>query len=47
LKSNEIERLIKYELDNVVQDLSVKGAFDPIVKQAREEWEKAHGTQEK
>jgi translation elongation factor EF-1beta len=45
LKSNEIERLVKYELDNVIQDLSVRGAFDPVVKQARLEWEKAQGTQ--
>lgn len=44
LKGNEIERLIKYELDNVVLDLSAKDALDPIVKQARLEWEKEQGT---
>ena len=45
LRSNEIERLIKYELDNVVQDLSMKDALEPIVKQARLEWEKEQGAQ--
>ncbi len=45
LKSTEIERLVKYELDNVIIDLSVKSALDPIVKQARLDWEKQQGTQ--
>jgi len=42
LSAREIERLVKYELDNVILDLSAKNALDPIVKQARLEWEKAH-----
>jgi len=41
LKSSEIERLVKYELDNVILDLSAKNALDPIIKQARLEWEKS------
>jgi hypothetical protein len=45
LKSTEIERLVKYELDNVLIDISAKGALDPIVKAARVEWEKQQGTQ--
>lgn len=44
LTASEIERLVKYELDNVVLDLSAKGALDPFVKQARAEWEKQQGT---
>ena len=42
LSAREIERLVKYELDNVILDLSAKNALDPIVKQARIEWEKEH-----
>jgi len=40
LSKGEVERLVKYELDNVVNDLSEKGALDPIVKQAKLEWDK-------
>jgi len=46
LRSTEIERLVKYELDNVIIDLSAKDALNPIVKQARVEWEKQQGTQQ-
>jgi hypothetical protein len=45
LSSSETERLIKYELQNVVNDLSEKNALDPIVKQAKIEWEKQQGSQ--
>ena len=45
LRSNETERLIKYELQNVINDLSEKNALDPIVKQAKIEWEKQQGNQ--
>jgi hypothetical protein len=45
LRSMEVERLVKYELDNVIIDLSAKGALDPIVRQAKVEWEKQRGTQ--
>src|SRR3990170_2592804 len=45
LRSDEVERLVKYELDNVIKDLSEKNALDPIVKQATIEWDKQQGTQ--
>ena len=45
LRSNETERLIKYELQNVINDLSEKNALDPIIKQAKLEWEKQQGSQ--
>jgi hypothetical protein len=45
LRSSEITQLVKYELQNVINDLSEKDALDPIVKQARLEWEKQQGTQ--
>src|SRR3972149_11644268 len=45
LRSSEIERLVKYELDNVIIDLSGKNALDPMVKQARVWGEKQQGTQ--
>ena len=44
LRSNETERLIKYELQNVINDLSEKNALDPIIKQAKLEWEKEQGS---
>jgi hypothetical protein len=43
--SNEVERLVKYELNSVVADLSEKNALEPIVKQAKLEWEKQQGPQ--
>ena len=43
LKPIEIERLVKYELDNVILDLSANNALDFIVKKARVEWEKKQG----
>ena len=43
LKPIEIERLVKYELDNVILDLSANNALDSIVKKARVEWEKKQG----
>jgi hypothetical protein len=45
LMSNEVERLVKYELNSVVADLSEKNALEPIVKQAKLEWEKQQGPQ--
>ena len=45
LRSVEVERLVKYELDNAILDLSAKNALDPIVKQARLEYEKEQATQ--
>ncbi len=40
LKSGEIEKLVKYEIDNVAADLSEKKMLDLIVKQVKLEWEK-------
>ena len=45
LRSNEVAQLVKYELNSVIADLSEKNALDPIIKQARMEWEKEQGTQ--
>ena len=43
LKPNEINQLVRYELNNVIGDLSEKNALDPIINQARLEWEKQQG----
>jgi hypothetical protein len=40
LKTNEIERLVKYEIDNVAADLSDKSILDPIIAQVKASWEK-------
>ncbi|HIJ09101.1 TPA: hypothetical protein HA274_07220 [Candidatus Bathyarchaeota archaeon] len=40
LRPNEIENLVKYELDNVAGDLSEKEAQSPIINQVKLEWEK-------
>jgi hypothetical protein len=40
LRSTEIESLVKYELDNVANDLSEKNNQLPIISQVRIEWEK-------
>jgi hypothetical protein len=42
LRANEIDRLVKYEIDNAIFDVSEKEAKDAIIKQARTEWEKTH-----
>jgi len=42
LRANEIARLVKYEIDNAIQDVSEKESKDAIIKQARMEWEKDH-----
>lgn len=44
LRSSEISQLVRYELNNVVGDLSEKNAFEPIISQAKLEWEKQQGT---
>jgi hypothetical protein len=38
LKTNEIENLVKYEIDNVVGDLSEKNALSLIINQVKLEW---------
>ena len=42
LRANEIARLVKYEIDNAIMDVSEKESKDAIIKQARIEWEKDH-----
>jgi hypothetical protein len=42
LRANEIARLVKYEIDNAIIDVSEKESKDAIIKQARTEWEKDH-----
>ena len=42
LRANEIARLVKYEIDNAIQDISEKESKEAIIKQARIEWEKDH-----
>jgi hypothetical protein len=42
LRENEIARLIKYEIDNAIMDVSEKESKDTIIEQTRKEWEKDH-----
>ncbi len=42
LRANEIARLVKYEIDNAIIDVSEKESKDAIIKQTRIEWEKDH-----
>ena len=44
LRSSEIENLVKYELDNVANDLAEKSAQLPIIIQVKQEWEKRQTT---
>jgi len=46
LRSNEIAALVKYEIENAIHDVSEQGSKDAIIKQARQEWEKQHSTQQ-
>lgn len=39
LKSNEIENLVKYEIDNVASDLLEKTALFSIINKVKLEWE--------
>jgi hypothetical protein len=45
LRRNEIERLIKYEIENAIIDVSEQSSKEAIIKQARTEWEKEHKTE--
>ena len=47
LRSIEVSSLVKYELDNVIADLSEPKSIDSIIKQTRLEWEKLHETKQK
>jgi ABC-type Zn uptake system ZnuABC Zn-binding protein ZnuA len=42
LRANEIARLVKYEIENAIQDVSAQDSKDAIIKQTRIEWEKTH-----
>ncbi len=40
LKPNEIVSLSKYELNNVIMDLTAQANIDNVIKLVREQWEK-------
>jgi ABC-type Zn uptake system ZnuABC Zn-binding protein ZnuA len=42
LRANEIARLVKYEIENAIQDVSEQNSKDTIIKQTRIAWEKTH-----
>ena len=45
LRANEITRLVKYEIENAIQDVSEPNSKDAIIQQAKAEWEKQHKAQ--
>jgi hypothetical protein len=47
LRPIEVMSLVKYELDNVIVDLSEPNSIDSIIKQTRLEWEKLQETKQK
>ena len=47
LRPIEVASLVKYELENVIVDLSESNSIDSIIKQTRLEWEKLQETKEK
>jgi hypothetical protein len=42
LRPTEIASLVRYEIDNVIQDASEPSSKDSIIKQAKLEWEERH-----
>jgi ABC-type Zn uptake system ZnuABC Zn-binding protein ZnuA len=42
LRDNEITRLVKYEIENAIHDVSEPDSKDAIIKQAKLEWENQH-----
>jgi ABC-type Zn uptake system ZnuABC Zn-binding protein ZnuA len=46
LRDNEITRLVKYEIENAIHDVSEPDSKDAVIKQAKLEWEKQHKTQQ-
>lgn len=42
LRSSEIASLVKYEIENAIQDVSERDSKDAIIKRAKIEWEKQH-----
>ena len=47
LRPIEVASLVKYELENVIVDLSEPNSIDSIIKQTRLEWEKLQETKQK
>lgn len=47
LRPIEVASLVKYELENVIADLSEPNSIDSIIKQTRLEWEKLQETKQK
>jgi len=47
LRQVEVTSLVKYELENVMTDLSEPNSIDSIIKQTRLEWEKLQETKQK
>ncbi len=45
LRANEIARLVKYEIENAIFDVSEQSSKDAIIQQAKVEWEKQHKTE--
>jgi hypothetical protein len=45
LRDNEIARLVKYEIENAIHDVSEPDSKDAIIKQTKLEWEKQHKPQ--
>ena len=45
LRANEITRLVKYEIENAIQDVSEPKSKDAIIQQAKLEWKKQHKAQ--
>ena len=46
LRPVEIASLVKYEIENAIQDVSEQKSKDAIIKQAALDWEKQHNTQQ-
>jgi len=45
LRANEIARLVKYEIENAIHDVSEQASKEAIIKQTRIEWEKTHNVE--
>lgn len=47
LRPIEVASLVKYELENVITDISEPNSIDSIIKQTKLEWEKLQETKQK
>jgi hypothetical protein len=47
LRPIEVASLVKYELENVIADISEPNSIDSIIKQTKLEWEKLQETKQK